>query len=609
MLQVVELTKSYGTQLLFKDVSFFINPGERVGVVGRNGHGKTTLFRLILGQEEPTAGEIKIPTDYRIGHLSQHLHFTSPTVLAEACLGLPQDEHGCPEQYKAEAILQGLGFGREDLQRSPMEFSGGFQIRLNLAKLLLSEPNLLLLDEPTNYLDIVSLRWLKRFLLDWRGELMLITHDRDFMDQVITHTIGIHRERTRKIAGATGKYYAQIEIDEEVHERTRVNQERKVAEAEAFIQRFRAKATKASVVQSRIKALDRMERLEALDEIKNLQLRFPAAPFPGKSMLEVSELSFAYQVGQDLFSGLSFRLGKHDRIAVIGKNGKGKTTLLRLLMEELNPTGGTLRYSPNVQAGYFGQTNVDRLNSSNSVEQEVLEVEPDHNRTRARGLCGQMMFSGDMALKKVSVLSGGERARVLLAKILAVPSNLLVLDEPANHLDMQSGEALIEALTQFEGSVILVTHSEELLNRVANRLIVFDRGGAFVYEGSYREFLDRVGWQDEQDSLRKLTGETGVNRQEARRARAAFITKRNKVLNPLRQRVAAIEEAIIEAEQLVKTETEQLIEVTKQGYGDDANKLYRSLSQNKGKIEELFDQLEIASKDLKSAQQKFSQEE
>ena len=262
MLKVSGLEKAYVGQEIFDNVSFVVNPGERIGLVGRNGHGKTTLFRMILGEEHPDAGVISVPKYYTIGHLSQHIRFTEDTVLKEGCLSLPVSEDGIDESYKVETILMGLGFSVDDFNRNPAEFSGGYQVRLNLAKALVSEPNLLLLDEPTNYLDIISVRWLTRFLRNWKGELMLITHDRDFMDSVTTHTMGIHRFKVRKIAGPTQKLYEQILQEEEIHEKTRLNDQKKRSEVEDFINRFRAKATKASAVQSRIKALAKMDKLE-----------------------------------------------------------------------------------------------------------------------------------------------------------------------------------------------------------------------------------------------------------------------------------------------------------------------------------------------------------
>ncbi len=336
MLQITNIEKSYGKQLLFDSVNLTVNPGERVGLVGRNGHGKTTLFRLILGEEHAESGLIKVPNGYTIGHLSQHINFTEDTVIKEACLSLPENEDHIDETYKAEAILFGLGFTAEDMDKDPASLSGGYQVRLNLTKVLVSEPNLLLLDEPTNYLDIISVRWLTQFLRAWRSELIIITHDRDFMDSVTTHTMCIHRNKIRKVAGSTEKLYAQILLEEEVYEKTRQNDDKKRKEAEAFINRFRASATKAKAVQSRIKAFEKREKFDKLEEIKTLDFSFRSAPFAAKWLLTAEDLSFSFTPdGPKLIDGISFGVAKKDRIAVIGKNGKGKTTLLNLLANEM----------------------------------------------------------------------------------------------------------------------------------------------------------------------------------------------------------------------------------------------------------------------------------
>jgi len=517
MIQVSNLDKSYGQQTIFEGAGFTLNPGERIGLVGRNGHGKTTLFKMILKQDHPDSGNISIPSGYIIGHLSQHILFSEKTVLREACLSLRNTYDGTDESYKAEAILMGLGFTMEDLDTDPLELSGGYQVRLNLAKVLVSDPNLLLLDEPTNYLDILSLRWLTRFLRNWRKELIIITHDREFIDGVTTHTMAIHRSRLRKEAGSTGKIYQQLLLEEEIHEKTRINDDKKRKETEQFINRFRAKATKAKAVQSRIKSLQKKDRLEKLTEVKNLDFSFKSAPFTGKCPLEVNNISFSFDNEESpLFSGLSFSAGKRDRIAIIGKNGKGKTTLLNLLAAELKTKTGTVTHHDQLRIAYFGQTNINRLNLQNTIEEEIMDVHPDGSRGAARSICGVMMFPGDNALKKISVLSGGEKSRVLLCKLLVSPANILLLDEPSNHLDMESTESLVEAIDDFKGSVIIVTHSEMILHSVATRLIVFDDGKVTLFEGTYQDFLDRVGWKSESNSgfnsVKKKGSSNSVNR-------------------------------------------------------------------------------------------------
>jgi ATP-binding cassette subfamily F protein 3 len=613
MLQVTNIEKSFGKQVLFDGVGFTVNPRERVGLVGRNGHGKTTLFRMILGEEHPDRGTITMPSGYTVGHLSQHIHFTEDTVLREACLALPKNEDHIDETYKAEAILHGLGFTNADFDRPPSALSGGYQVRLNLAKVLVSAPNLLLLDEPTNYLDIVSVRWLTQFLRAWRNEMIIITHDRDFMDSVTTHTMIIHRCKMRKIAGGTQKLYDQILMEEEIYEKTRQNDEKKRKEIEQFINRFRAQATKASAVQSRIKALARHETLDRLEDIKTLDFKFRSAPFEAKWLLTAEDLSFSFsKSGPQLIDGLSFAVGKKDRIAVIGKNGKGKTTLLNLLARELSPTGGEVRLHPNTKTAYFGQTNINRLRADKTALQEVMDAHPDGSQGESRAICGLMMFEGDNALKKVSVLSGGEKSRVLLGKLLVSPANLLMLDEPTNHLDMESIDSLIEAIEAFDGAVIIVTHSELILEAVATKLIVFDDDSVSVFEGTYLDFLDRVGWSDEggarAKSGRKKTADRNGSRKDAKKLRALLVSDKSKVLGTLKNRITALETEITELEQRVESETQDLLEASVKGKALEIKRLSQSMNEAKARIEELFAELETVTLEHDTKAQEFDQQ-
>lgn len=597
MIQVTNIEKSYGKQVLFDGVGFTVNPRERVGLVGRNGHGKSTLFRMILGEEHPDSGAITMASGYTVGHLSQHIHFTEDTVIKEACLALPPNEYHIDETYKAEAILHGLGFTNVDFERHPSSLSGGYQVRLNLAKVLVSEPNLLLLDEPTNYLDIVSVRWLTQFLRAWRNELIIITHDRDFMDSVTTHTMIIHRCKMRKVAGGTQKLYDQILMEEEIYEKTRQNDEKKRKEVEQFINRFRAQATKASAVQSRIKALARHEKLDKLDEIRQLDFKFRSAPFEAKWLMNAEDLSFSFKNGPKLIDGLSFGVAKKDRIAVIGKNGKGKTTLLNVLAKELSPSTGEVRMHPNTKIAYFGQTNINRLRPGKTALQEVMDAHPDFAQGESRAICGLMMFEGDNALKKVSVLSGGEKSRVLLGKLLVSPANLLLLDEPTNHLDMESIDSLIEAIEAFDGAVIIVTHSELILEAVATKLIVYDNDAVSVFEGTYLDFLDRVGWSDEggvraKKGKKQEAGRNG-NRKDAKKQRSEGPDK-SKVLGALKERITTIETEITKLEQGVERDTQALLEASAGGDADAIRKLSTSVHEGKKRIDALFADLEAA---------------
>ncbi|HSB32475.1 MAG TPA: ABC-F family ATP-binding cassette domain-containing protein [Candidatus Sulfobium mesophilum] len=613
MIQVGNLSKAYGTQVIFDDVGFTVNAGERIGLVGRNGHGKTTLLRMITGMEKPDSGIIGVPNNYTIGYLSQHLNFTEDSILKEGCLGLRPAEDGRDESYRVESILMGLGFSLADFYRNPLDLSGGFQVRLNLAKLLVSEPNLLLLDEPTNYLDIVSIRWLTRFLRAWKGELILITHDREFMDGVTTHTMGIHRNNIRKIAGTTEKLYQQILMEEEVYEQTRINEEKKRKEIEQYINRFRAQATRARAVQSKIKALQKKERLDRLSDIKGLDFEFTAAPFTGKYLIDVEDISFSFDRSvTPLIEGLSLKIGKKDRIAVIGKNGKGKTTLLNLLAGELRPQGGTVSVHPRTLPVYFGQTNIQRLNDAKTIEDEILDAQPDYNRKAARTICGIMMFEGDNALKKVGVLSGGEKSRVLLGKLLVSPANLLLLDEPTNHLDMESIDSLLEAMGAFEGAIVIVTHSEMILHALATRLVVFDNGKVEIFEGSYQDFLERRGWGDEEEDAEAKKRPPGakdnvINRKDLRRVKAELINSRSRTIGPLQARISEVEGTITSLEEQMKSETQTLIAASIKGEGETIKRLSKSLHETRQKIDALFDELETLTEELGRKAREFEE--
>ncbi|MEM7201119.1 MAG: ABC-F family ATP-binding cassette domain-containing protein [Planctomycetota bacterium] len=611
MLQVRRLSKSYGTRVLFDDVTFAMTPGERLGLVGRNGTGKTTLLRLILGDEASDGGGIELPKHYTIGHLSQHLRFTADTALGEVSLGLPVQEGGWVEEHRAEEALMGLGFAVADFQRPPGEFSGGFQVRLQLAKVLVSAPNLLLLDEPTNYLDIVSMRWLQRYLRSWSGEVILITHDRDFMDRVTTHTMVIHRGNVRRVSGGTAKLYEMLAVEEEIHEKTRVNQAKSRRDAERFVERFRYKASKARQVQSRLKMLEKQGTMERLDDIATLSFRFNAAPFHAPALLRAEDLEFGYDDGPSLIDGLSLSMEMGDRVAVIGKNGKGKSTLLNLLAGELHARRGSFKRHASMCLAHFGQTNIDRLRPGSTVEEEVLSAIPDRSKGMARGICGLMMFSGDDALKKVDVLSGGERARVLLGKLLVSPANLVLLDEPTNHLDMESIESLIEAVKEFPGGVLIVTHNERVLHAVANKLVVFDRGHASWFDGTYRDFLDRVGWSDEDDGKRRKPSETGGGAAAAapavaakappsrkgkgkdhRRQRAAATAVRAKVLKPLQRQISALEDEIVALEATLEKANAALDEASQGGDKDGIVRCSIEAADAQKQIEAKFAELE-----------------
>ena len=615
MITVQNLSKQYGSHIIFDDVAFNLNSRERVGLVGKNGHGKTTLFRLLTGQEQCDEGIIKIPKDYRIGYLNQHIHFTKPTVLEEGCCGLPANQK--EDEWKVEKTLSGLGFLESDFQRNPSEFSGGYQIRLNLAKVLVSEPNLLLLDEPTNFLDIISIRWLANFLNSWRNEVVVISHDRSFMDNVTTHIIGIHRYKVKKIKGSTEDYYDRIAKEDEIHEKRRLNDEKKRKQAEQFINTFRAKARHASLVQSRIKTLEKQEIIKKLEKIPTFSFSFNSAPFRAKYVQEARNTTFSYNGHSPyLFNQLGFAVENRDRICIIGQNGKGKTTLLKLLAGKLLPLEGEVKNHPQAKIGYYEQANTASLNDKLTVEEELSVNNSNIDRKRIRDICGAMMFSGDSALKKIRVLSGGEKCRALLGKILVAPSNLLLLDEPTHHLDMQSCEAMIDAINTFEGAVIMVTHNEYILHRIANKLIVFQHDRAFHFQGNYSQFLEQIGW-DDQESIKfgKKSPKRGgksvkvVNRKDTRKVRAEFVTRRSQTLTPYKKKIKELEKQIEEMEQQLHNDNQSLIKASREQDRNTITALSRSVKQTQAGIDTLYKQLEETTERYEQEKLAFEQEE
>ena len=611
MIQLTNLTKSFGGQTLFKDINLKMSSNQKIGLIGRNGTGKSTLFKIILDEESHDSGEVLIPRNYKIGTLKQHLEFSEKTVREECSLILSEEEQY--NFYKIEKILFGLGFSAEDLEKDPLSFSGGYQIRINLAKLLATEPNMLLLDEPTNYLDLLSLRWLKQFIRTFDGEVILITHDREFMDEVTTHTMGIQRKSLFMIQGGTKKYYETLALSDETYEKTRQNQEKKRKELEEFVAKNKARASTAALAQSKQKILDKMDEMESLESESNLAFNFTYKETPAKLILRAEELGFAYNADSPLFNNVTFALESGKTLAIIGKNGKGKSTLLNYIAGELPEQQGKKSFHPSTSMAHFGQTNIERLNLKATVQDEIGSVDKKLGISQVRGICGTMMFSGELADKKISVLSGGERSRVMLGKIIATPANLLLLDEPTNHLDMQSIDSLCDAIEVFKGSTIMVTHSEMLLRRLANALIIFHKGGAEYFEGSYDEFLEKIGWEDETvgtdqgvDPKPKKASKPKLDNRERKKRRSALIQSRSKENAPYKKELEFCEERIMEREEELEVENKKLTEASNSGN----NAIMIEASQNIGKlqkeIDELFERLEVASEALDEIEEKYA---
>jgi len=606
MLNIESISKGFGDQILLDDTGLQINSGERVGLVGRNGHGKTTLLNMIAQTDHPDDGRITCPSGYRIGVLSQKISFEKDSVLEEAMLGLLAHEKD--HSWKAEKILAGLGFSQSDMAKAPGLFSGGFQVRLNLAKVLISGPDLLILDEPTNYLDITSIRWISQFLVAWPREVLLVTHDRGFMDNVVTHIAGIHRQKIRKIKGNTEKYYFQVAQDEEIYEKTRQNEEKKNKEIELFVTRFRAKARLANMVQSRIKTLAKNQSKEKLSQLKNLAFSFNYLPFAGKQLLTAQNLSFSWDKKIPLIQNFSLTIYPEDRIAIIGKNGKGKTTLLKLFNENLLSETGSVMVNPGVCQGYFEQTNVQSLNDNFTIEEELMHSQPDFDRQAARNICGAMMFEQDAALKKISVLSGGEKSRVMLGKLLISPLNLLLLDEPTNHLDIEACDAFEGALSCFEGAVILVTHNELFLHGLANRLVVFKKQGISIFEGTYAQFLEKEGWEEEQDFIAaKKPRPATLSKKELRQKKSEIIAGRSKIITPIQREINKIENAIEEKEAHTKNINDRLLIASQEQDGPRIQALAKELAGFEKEVDALFEELERQMDEMEIKKKSFDQ--
>lgn len=603
MIQVANLSKSFGSRQLFENVTFSLTPGERVGLVGRNGSGKSTMMKILMGREEADGGQVITPQNYLLGYLDQHIRFTEPTLLLECVKELPKEQEH--DHYRAERILSGLGFTDEDFQRPPHEFSGGYQLRIQLTKCLLREPDLLLLDEPTNYLDILSLQWMRKFLTAFPGEVIIITHDREFMDSVTTHTMGLSRKRLLKVKGSTEKFYNQLALDEEIYEKTRVNQQKKLEHMQRFVERFRAKASKATQAQSVAKKIEKLKILQEMDSEQMLGFRFNYSPTPAKSFLEVDNLSFGFDAKSPLFSHLSFSVKADDRVAIIGKNGKGKTTLLNVLAGKLKPLEGSFTFHPTAEVGYYQQTHRKDLNPNFDIIQEINSANIQLETSQVRSICGAMMFPGDDAKKKISVLSGGEQSRVLLGKVLAHSSNFLMLDEPTNHLDMESIEVISEEINAFPGPVMLVTHNENMIKEMATKLVVFTEKGCEYFEGTYDYFLEKVGWDESTKSKNK---NEKMDKKQQKRMRAELVQQRSKELNPIKKQADQLELEIENIDKELETANTSLSDLLSQeGVGSELQELYKTIGQMQIRQEQCYSELDQLMQKIDEIQNRFDE--
>ena len=487
MLTIDHISMEFSSRPVLDDITFLINRKERIALVGKNGAGKTTLLRLIAGEYQPTSGRIARETDMTIGYLPQVMLFHDDRTLREEMMLVAHEDEA---RFVAEMdrTVIGLGFERKDFDRPCSEFSGGWRMRIELAKILLSHPDLLLLDEPTNHLDIESIQWLEDFLKSSPSAVLMVSHDRAFIDNVCNRTIEITLGR---IYDYNVNYSKFVELRKERHEqqvRAYQNQQKMIQDTEEFIERFRYKATKAVQVQSRIKQLEKLERLEVdLEDTSRLNLRFPPAPRSGDFPLIIEDLRKDFG-SHNVFHDVTFTIRRGEKVAFVGKNGEGKTTLVKCIMGQLDYLG-TLKIGHNVKIGYFAQNQAALLDENLTVFETIDYVAVGDIRTKIRDILGAFMFGGEASEKKVKVLSGGERSRLAMIRLLLEPCNLLILDEPTNHLDMQSKDVLKAALQDFNGTLICVTHDRDFLDGLVSKVYEFGGGRVKEHLGGIYDFL------------------------------------------------------------------------------------------------------------------------
>ncbi|MBQ5898294.1 MAG: ABC-F family ATP-binding cassette domain-containing protein, partial [Alistipes sp.] len=533
MISLDNLTVSYGGWTLFDNISFLINEKDRIGLVGKNGAGKTTLLRIIIGEQQPTEGAVTINGECSIGYLPQQMRVADTTTLkaetekafdevlrleadiarltAEIAertdyesegyadllhkLNDAQDRYhilgGDTREADIEKTLLGLGFKRTDFDRATSEFSGGWRMRIELAKLLLRRPSIFLLDEPTNHLDIESIQWLEEYLRNYNGAVLLISHDRAFLDNVTTRTVELSLGHIYDYKVPYSKF-VELRAERRAQQMAAYeNQQRMIEKTEEFIEKFRYKPTKSNQVQSRIKQLERLERIEVEEEdLATLNIKFPPAPRSGQIVAEIKEVGKAFGEKR-IFSDATFTIERGQKIALVGRNGEGKTTMARMIIGELEQTEGTIKLGANVNIGYYAQNQDDLMDGEFTVFDTLDRVAVGDIRTRLRDILGAFLFRGEDIDKKVKVLSGGERSRLAMARLMLEPYNLLVLDEPTNHMDMRSKDILKRAIEKYDGTVILVSHDRDFLDGIVDRIYEFRDGGLKEYLGGIYYFLEK----------------------------------------------------------------------------------------------------------------------
>ena len=591
MISLDNLSVSYGGWTLFDSISFMINPKDRIGLVGKNGAGKTTLLRIITGEQQPTEGAVSINSECTIGYLPQQMRVADTTTLVDETakafdeviriereIERLTEEIGARTDYESEEYatlihrlneandryhilggdtreadiertLLGLGFKRSDFQRPTREFSGGWRMRIELAKLLLRRPSIFLLDEPTNHLDIESIQWLEDYLKNYNGAVLLISHDRAFLDNVTTRTVELSLGKVYDYKVPYSKYVVLRAERRAQQMAAYENQQRLIEKTEEFIEKFRYKPTKSNQVQSRVKQLEKLERIEVDEEdLSRLNIKFPPAPRSGQIVAEVKEVGKAFDQKR-IFSGAEFTIERGQKIALVGRNGEGKTTFARILLGELEATEGTIKLGANVNIGYYAQNQDDLMDGEFTVFDTLDRVAVGDIRTRLRDILGAFLFRGEDIDKKVKVLSGGERSRLAMARLMLEPYNLLILDEPTNHMDMRSKDILKEALMKFDGTVVVVSHDREFLDGLVDRIYEFRDGGVREYLGDIWYFLEKRKVESLQD-IERHDKPTAQKAAESNTGKLSYEQKKEqeKLLRKLRKNVEMIEEEAAKVE-------------------------------------------------------------
>lgn len=598
MITIRHVSKSYGAQTLFEDISLQINERDRFALVGPNGAGKSTLFKLIMGLETPDDGEVALRSGVRFGYLPQETPLLKGTTALEEVVGEEAGDNR--REAQAKKILMGLGFKLKDFERPVCEFSGGWQMRIMIAKLLFDGPDLLMLDEPTNHLDLESLLWFQNYLESYRGAIFLISHDREFINALSDRIVELRQAKLHVYAGTYEDFVEQKKKEEEDLISAYKRQQKEIQDLEVFINRFRAKASLAASVQSKIKYLEKMERIELPPEQRTVGFSFPQPERSGQNVLALENIRQSYDGKTWVYDGLNLTLERGQKIALVGPNGAGKSTLLKLLAGVLPFEAGQRKLGYNVEAGYFSQHRSEMFKPGRSVFDEAKDTPRAHSETGIRTLLGSFLFSGDAIYKKVEVLSGGEKSRLGLVKILLNPPNLLLMDEPTTHLDMAGVDVLIEAIKNYEGTFCFISHDVYFIRQLANNIIHVNQGKVTWYPGNYDYFLHKKSLEEGEEAALFRSEEQIEARHHSWSQKPAEAKHKRKKTKEEKRREAEERNARYREEQQKKAQDEHLRLLK-----EESDKIVSELAdprthQNPGRVKELTRRLGELNKHLKA---------